>query len=76
MQCCGETWVVCGISKSKVLLKTFKEWSQVKSRKKEIQWNPSLGTIGNIEELKQSRPLVHNHVPALICNGMIGPVLV
>jgi hypothetical protein len=31
----------------------------------------------NIEQLiKQSRPLVHNHVPALTCNGMIGPVLV
>jgi hypothetical protein len=33
--------------------------------------------LGKIEELiKQSQPLVHNHVPTLICNGMVGPVLV
>ena len=49
MQCCGETRVVCGVRKSKVFSKTFKEWSQVNSRKKEIQWNPSLITIGTLK---------------------------
>jgi hypothetical protein len=49
MYCCGETWIVYGVRKSKVFLKTFKEWSQVKSRNKEIQSNPSSGTIGTLE---------------------------
>ena len=66
----------------KVLLKTIKDIKSGVKRNKGrnrfngIQvWNP-LGQW-NIEELiKQSRPLVHNHVPALTCNGMIVPVLV
>ena len=49
---------------------------QVRKRFNGIQVWELLGYWNSVELIKQSRPLVHNHVPALTCNGMIGPVLV
>jgi hypothetical protein len=49
---------------------------QVRKRFNGIQVWELLGYWNSVELIKQSQPLVHNHVPALTCNGMIGPVLV
>ena len=45
-------------------------------KESEIQVWESFGHLNILELIKQSQPLVHNHVLALTCNSMIGPVLV
>ena len=56
--------------------KNSRELKETHGNSRELQVWELLEHWNIVELIKQSRPLIHNHVPALTCNGMIGPVLV